>query len=348
MPKQPKHILVIRLSAMGDVAMTVPVLRALTQQHPEVIITVLTRTFFKPFFRDLNNVSVFEADVKGSHKGVFGLYKLAKQLNKSNHFYAIADLHNVLRSKILKKFIRCKRFVSIDKGRKEKRLLTSDKLFKQLKTTHQRYAEVFETLGFPLDLTNPVFPKKCILNQKLQSILGDNSKKTIGIAPFAAHEGKMYPLDLMKQVIATLSKDYKVILFGGGTFEINILNAFEEEFDNTSTALSVSVINVAGKLNLEEEMDIISNLDVMLSMDSGNAHIAAMLGVKVVTIWGVTHPFAGFMPFNQPEDYALLADRNQFPKIPTSVYGNTYPENYKEASRSISPETIISKIVSIL
>lgn len=348
MPKQPKHILVIRLSAMGDVAMTVPVLRALTQQHPEVIITVLTRAFFKPFFRDLNNVSVFEADVKGSHKGVFGLYKLAKQLNKSNHFYAIADLHNVLRSKILKKFIRCKRFVSIDKGRKEKRLLTSSKLFKQLKTTHQRYAEVFETLGFPLDLTNPVFPKKSILNQKLQSILGDNSKKTIGIAPFAAHEGKMYPLDLMKQVIATLSKDYKVILFGGGTFEINILNAFEEEFDNTLTALSASVINVAGKLNLEEEMDIISNLDVMLSMDSGNAHIAAMLGVKVVTIWGVTHPFAGFMPFNQPEDYALLADRNQFPKIPTSVYGNKYPENYKEASRSISPELVIKKVKSIL
>ena len=97
-----------------------------------------------------------------------------------------------------------------------------------------------------------------------------------------------------------------MILFGGGQTEINILNAFEEQFENT--------INAAGKLNLEEEMDVISNLDVMLSMDSGNAHIAAMLGVKVVTIWGVTHPFAGFMPFNQPRRlYALLADRNQYP-----------------------------------
>ena len=83
-------------------------------------------------------------------------------------------------------------------------------------------------------------------------------------------------------------------------------------------------------------------------MDSGNAHIAAILGIKVVTIWGVTHPFAGFSPFNQPEDHALLSDRNQFPKIPTSVYGNQYPEGYQEASRSISPETVVNKIKSII
>jgi ADP-heptose:LPS heptosyltransferase len=200
--------------------------------------------------------------------------------------------------------------------------------------------DVFEALGFKLDMSNPTFPEKSILNDRIKSILGDISKKQIGIAPFAAHEGKMYPLDAMKDVIKVLSKDYKVVLFGGGQKEIDILNEFETTFEN--------VVNVAGKLSLDEELDVISNLDVMLSMDSGNAHMAAMLGVKVVTVWGVTHPFAGFAPFKQPEDYALLSDRNQFPKIPTSVYGNNYPENYKEASRSISPETIIKKIKSIV
>ena len=341
---------------MGDVAMAIPVLRVVARQYPEVKITVLTRAFFKPFFRDLQNVTVFPAEVKGKHKGAFGLYKLARQLNKENHFYAIADLHSVLRSKVLKQFIRCKRFVSIDKGRKEKRLLTSGKLFEQLKTTHQRYANVFETLGFPLDLTNPIFPEKVVLNQKLKLILGEDYRKRIGIAPFAAHESKMYPLDLMKKVIESLAKDYKVILFGGGKNEIDVLNDFETAFKNISTKsilnegsrLSLGVVNVAGKLSLDEEMDVISNLDVMLSMDSGNAHIAAMLGVKVVTIWGVTHPFAGFYPFNQPNDYALLPDRNQFPKIPTSVYGNNYPESYKEASRSISPEIVVEKIKSVI
>lgn len=340
MQKPTKHILVIRLSAMGDVAMTVPVLKALTQQYPEVKITVLTRAFFTPFFRNIKNVSVFTADVKGEHKGVYGLYKLARQLNEKQRFYAIADLHSVLRSKVLKQFLKSKRFISIDKGRAEKKALVTGKLFEPLKTTHQRYADVFEGLGYKLNLLNPDFPEKVVLSEKMISILGKGLKKQIGIAPFAAHEGKMYPLELMKIVIENLSKDHQIILFGGGNQEIKILNEFEASFE--------SVVNIAGKLTLNEELDVISNLDVMLSMDSGNAHLAAMLGVKVITIWGVTHPFAGFAPFNQPEDFALLADRSKYPKIPTSIYGNKYPENYKVVAGSITPETVIKKIKSIL
>lgn len=319
--------------------MTVPVLRALTQQYPELKITVLTRSFFKPFFRNLENVDVFSADVKGEHKGIFGLYKLARALNKKR-FYVVADLHNVLRSKILKKFIRCKRFISIDKGRKEKRALTSGKAFNQLKTTHQRYADVFEGLGYKVDLSSPSFPKKAVLSSKLQKLLEEHPIKRIGIAPFAAHEGKMYPLSLMKTVVGSLSKDFKVVLFGGGQNESKVLKEFQNSFENT--------INLAGKLSLDEEMDVISNLDVMLSMDSGNAHIAAMLGIKVITIWGVTHPYAGFAPFNQPEHFALKADREKFPLIPTSVYGNKYQETYKDVAGSIKPEMVIEKIKSIV
>lgn len=340
MAKTPKHILVIRFSAMGDVAMSVPVLRVLTKQYSDIKITVLTRSKYSSFFRDLDNVTVFPADLEGKHKGIYGLYKLARQLNKSNQFYAIADLHNVLRSKIFKKFIRSKRVVTIDKGRKEKRLLTSSKIFEPLKTTHNRYADVFNTLGYQVNLTNPTFPKKVPLNSKLQDLIGQDSKKLIGIAPFAAHEGKMYPLDLMTVVIENLSKLNKVILFGGGKNEIEFLTSLEAKYEN--------VINVSGSLTLDEEMDLISNLNVMLSMDSGNAHIAAMLGIKVITIWGVTHPYAGFAPFNQTLEYCLTADRNEFPLIPTSVYGNKYPENYKYAARSISTKKVIDKINAVI
>jgi len=339
MPKPPKHILVIRLSAMGDVAMAVPVLRAFSQQYPDVKLTVLTRAFFTPFFRDLPNVYVFAADVKGTHKGVFGLYKLSQELKKFN-IDAIADLHNVLRSKILKFFLFGVKCIQIDKGRAEKKALTTGEKFIQLKTTHQRYADVFEKLGYKLDLSNPSFSDQSILNDKTLAIIGNDTLKWIGIAPFAAHESKMYPLDLMKEVVAKLSEKHKVLLFGGGQHEIDLLNSFEIEFDNT--------INLAGKLSLDEELDVISKLDIMLSMDSGNSHLAAMLGKKVITIWGVTHPFAGFAPFNQPSDYMLLADRSKYSKIPTSIYGNKYPENYREASRSISPKSIIDKIKFII
>jgi len=334
-----KHILVIRLSAMGDVAMTVPVLRAFNAQYPNVKLTVLTKAFFAPFFQDIPNTTVFIANVKTRHKGFFGLYKLSKELKKLN-IDAIADLHNVLRSKLLKVFLSGIKCIQIDKGRKEKKALISGKIFKQLKTTHQRYADVFEQLSFPIDLSNPIFPPKAKLNSKLQKIMGNKNQKTVGIAPFAAHKGKMYPLDLMEKVIEMLSKTYRIILFGGGMTEIQGLNRLEKKFENT--------VSVAGKFSFEEEIDLISNLGVMLSMDSGNAHLAAMLGVKTITVWGVTHPYAGFAPFNQPKDYMLLSDQIQFPLIPTSVYGNKYPESYREASRSIAPETIVKKTESII
>ena len=339
MPKLPKHILVIRLSAMGDVAMTVPVFRALTNQYPDLRLTVLTKTFFAPFFRNIPNVSVFDVDIKKKHKGLLGLYRLSSELKKLK-IDAIADLHNVLRSKILKIYLSGIKIVQIDKGRHEKKALTSGRMFKQLKTTHQRYADVFEKLGFPIDLSDPTFPNKEGLNQRVLKITGAKTNKWIGIAPFAAHESKMYPIDLMEQVIKSLSQTHQVILFGGGNHEVKILDDLENKHTN--------VINTAGKLSLDDELNLISNLDAMLSMDSGNAHMAAMLGIKVVTIWGVTHPYSGFAPFNQPQDYMLLSDRETFPLIPTSVYGNKFPENYREASRSITPQTVINKIESII
>ncbi|MCK0178762.1 glycosyltransferase family 9 protein [Flavobacteriaceae bacterium S0862] len=339
MSNLPKHILVIRLSAMGDVAMTAPILRQFTKQYPQVKLTVLTREFFTPFFRDLENVSVHAADVKGKHKGVLGLYKLSKELKKLE-FDAIADLHNVLRSNVLKLFLINKKRIQIDKGRAEKKALTSGKFFKQLKTTHQRYADVFSALGYDLDLSSPVFPNKVTLSKKLENIIEGKNKPLIGIAPFAAFKSKAYSLGQMQEVIKTLSQSNTILLFGGGQNEIKML-------DNIATS-QTNTINLAGKLTLDEELDIISNLDLMISMDSGNAHIAAMLGIEVITLWGVTHPYAGFYPFNQNPENALIADREQFPLIPTSIYGNKFPEGYHEAINSITPQQVILKANIIL
>ena len=105
---------------------------------------------------------------------------------------------------------------------------------------------------------------------------------------------------------------------------------------------------MAGKIKFQQELQLISNLDVMLSMDSGNTHIAAMLGVKVITLWGATHPYAGFSPFNQPLENALVSDSNQFPKLPTSVYGNKKVEGYEDAMRTILPQTIVLKVKNVL
>jgi ADP-heptose:LPS heptosyltransferase len=324
---------------MGDVAMLVPVLSAFTNQYPEVKITVLTRAFFAPFFKHLPTVEVVHANVKAEHKGILGIYKLAKSLKKLQ-LDAVADCHNVLRSKILKFFLGGIRCIQLDKGRAEKKALTNGNIFKQLKTTHQRYADIFEKLGYPIDFSKVEFPPTAELPKSLEEILNTHVKPCIAIAPFAAHEGKMYPWDQMLQVIETLSNDYQVLLFGGGKKEVELLETTASKFKN--------VTSLAGKLSLSEEMDVISNCKLMLAMDSGNGHIAAILGIKVITIWGVTHPYAGFTTYNQPESHQLLPDRNKYPLIPTSVYGNKYPNDYKDVAGSILPKTIIDKVYSVL
>jgi ADP-heptose:LPS heptosyltransferase len=344
-----QHIAVMRLSAMGDVAMTVPVLRAFVKQYPDVKITVISRPFFKPFFDSIPNVSFFAFDEKERHKGILGLMRLFQDLNGLS-IDAFADLHNVLRSKFVRSLFALsgKKVAAVDKGRQGKKELTraENKIFKQLPTMFERHAKVFEELGFPIDLSAPAleteFPKKDVLSPEILDIIGQKNQKMIGIAPFAQYDSKVYPLDLMEQVIVALALDAtnKILLFGGGKKEIEILDSLAEAYKN--------VINIAGKIKLQQELQLISNLDVMLSMDSGNAHIAAMLGVKVVTLYGATHPFAGFMPYNQPLENALVSDRNQFPKIPTSVYGNIKVEGYEDAMRTILPERVVLRIQSLL
>lgn len=69
MASKPRHILVIRLSAMGDVAMTVPVLLALREQHPDCRITVLTKPFYGTILEQVPGITLRAAQVKGKHKG---------------------------------------------------------------------------------------------------------------------------------------------------------------------------------------------------------------------------------------------------------------------------------------
>lgn len=342
---KPTNILIIRLSALGDVAMIVPVLRVFTTTYPDVKITVLSKPFHQPLFVEFQQVHFYPADVKGKHKGLNGLLKLSKELKKQG-ITAVADLHNVLRSKIVGGYFKLNNIpvVKIDKGRADKKALTrkKNKIFKPLKSTIERYADVFGRLGFPIDIEQHQFPLKKQIPGKVIPLFDNTYKNHIGIAPFAAHEGKMYPLEMMEEVIDKLDKEnqVQVFLFGGGKQEETLLNELAQKYD--------SVINLAGMLSFEQELAIISNLDAMLAMDSGNSHLAAIYNVPTITIWGVTHPYAGFYPFGQPEANALLADRDQYPLIPTSIYGNKFPKGYENAIKTITPQQILDKIKGTL
>lgn len=337
MLKSKKHILVVRLSAMGDVAICVPVIKAFVRLYPNVKITVLTRSFFNPFFEKIPNITVFNPDLNAKHKGFFGIQRLSKELVDLN-IDAVADLHDVLRSNILIRTLQLKGipFQQIDKGRADKKALTNNKFFTPLQTSLERYVNVFKKLEFTIDVT----PNDVLEKLPFPKNFKKENKKLIGIAPFAAHKGKMYPLDKMKIVIEELSKDNQIVLFGGGDQEVAKLIEIEKSHKN--------VISVAGIYSFKEELAILSNLDLMLAMDSGNGHLAAMYGVSVFTIWGVTHPFAGFTPFNQPFENQIIPDLEKYPLIPTSIYGNKYPEGYLDCFETIFPDVIINSIKKAL
>lgn len=320
--------------------MTVPVVAAFLEAHPQVKISVLTRQQFAPLFAQISTVEVIGIDLKNEFKGFFGLLRLAKKINILK-VDTVVDLHNVLRTKILNALLPKQQWAVLDKARSERRRLISGQKFEPLRPMVERYADVFRSLGFDFSLGDFQPPKPQSLSKRMESLLKEKNKPYIGIAPFAAYTSKTYPLEKMKRVVARLSKtECTIILFGGGKDEVDKLAHIATLYPN--------VISVAGQFSLQEELILMQQLTLMLAMDSGNAHMAALMGVKVLTLWGVTHPYSGFKPYNQPMEYCLVANREKFPKIPTSVYGNRYPKGYEKAIETISEEAIIAAIHKLL
>lgn len=340
-----EHILIIRFSALGDVAMTVPVVASLARQYPHVRISVLSRPVARPFFEHMPpNVSFMPADIKGEYHGLKGLNALYRRL-MAKKFTAIADFHDVLRSEYLRMRFNFDRYrvEHIDKHRSQRRALTStkNKVLAPLPSQIDNYLEVLRKLGYPVKLDfHSIFPAGGGDLTKLPAAIGQKAEgqRWIGIAPFAAHEGKVYPMDKMEQVIKLLiarEPSCRIFLFGGRGDEEEQMNDWARRYPQV-TAASPRLGGIANELIL------MSHLDVMLSMDSANMHMASLVGTRVVSVWGATHPFAGFMGYGQSTDDAI-----QLPLScrPCSIYGNRRCQqgNYP-CLNGITPESIVEKI----
>jgi ADP-heptose:LPS heptosyltransferase len=338
---RPAHIVVFRFSALGDVAMTVPVIKLLLQQYPDLHVTYVSTGFMQPLFEGIERLDFLSADLKGRNKGLPGLYRLYKTIRKEKSIDAIADLHDVLRTKIIRRFFSFSglKTAFIDKGRKEKAELTriENKDFHPLKSTFERYADVFARLGYPVVLNATVKPAAS--SQSPAARIPGNFKYKIGIAPFAKHLQKQYPIEKIEAVVKMLNADNdKEIIFFGGKENVNKLQSLEKEFPNTK--------NYAGKFSLQEELQIMSTLDLMVSMDSANMHLASLVNVPVVSVWGGTHPYAGFYGWQQDPLNAVQVDLYC---RPCSVFGKRtcYRKDWA-CLHSINPVSVYDKIVQQL
>ena len=336
-------ILIMRFSALGDVAMTVPVIYSLATAYPMHEITVLSRKPFEDLFKTLpSNIRFISADLKGKHKGIKGLNILYKKLKAEKYDY-VADFHSVLRSHYLRLRFRLDGIHTavINKGRSEKKKLTqkNNKVFAPLKSSFLRYYDVLEKLGFEFELNFKSIFAKAPVN--LDGMVSYSEKKSterwLGIAPFAKHKGKIYPLELQEKVIEHFANDYriKVFVFGGGEYEKSIIDGWAHKYP--------SIVSMVGKLNLDQELAFMSQLDVMYSMDSANMHLASLVDTQVVSLWGATHPYAGFMGWNQCLENAVQID--DLTCRPCSIYGQKpcYRKDYACLNR-ITPKQIINRI----
>ena len=338
-------LLVLRFSALGDVMMGVPLVDALARRYPDADITVLSRRPFEAPFRFLpDNVKFWGVDLN-LYKGVAGLNRLYREIRQQG-FTHVADLHDVLRTRYLR--TRCRlgglKVRVIDKGRADKRRLTRQrhKVLRRLPTSFDRYRQVFIDLGFPFE---PTFQSLFAAGKPdiadLHALTGTkDGDRWIAVAPFAKHEGKIYPLDRMRQVVDGLRRHagYKVFVFGGGEREKAVAEAWRQAFPE--------IVSVIGHLTMEQELRLLAHMDATLTMDSANMHLAALAGSPVVSVWGATHPFAGFLGWHLSTDNVLQAD---LPCRPCSVFGQKpcFRGDYA-CLHALAPETVLEKIHALL
>jgi ADP-heptose:LPS heptosyltransferase len=315
---------VLRFSAMGDVALIVPVIRSLVRAHTDVEVTIVTRPRFAPFFYDIERVTVFAADVDYTYNGFFGIRELFRALIKKQAYDIVVDLHDHIRTKILRSFFRVffSDVIVFDKGRKSKSAFArkKNKITVPLPHTVERYQAAFAKAGYAFEL----MPPPCFdLKESLQAAADTwldlkglvKSEKWIGIAPFAVHATKMWPLENYPALIERLIErtPAKVFLFGGGVREVKYFESLEKKYPGTCVV-------AAGQLKIRQELALMKYLDVMVCVDSANMHLAALCGVPVVSIWGGTHPDVGFAPYGK--DHSIIQiSRNELPCRPCSVYG---------------------------
>ena len=271
---------------MGDVVMLAHALRALKEAYPDLRVTVATRPVFRAFFTGLD-LGFMDVDIKGVHHSLRGMWRLAADARRLG-VDAVADVHGVLRSVTFRTALRLHGipFAAIGKGRDEKGefIRRGGRGVKPAKHTVVRYCDVFRKLGFVFDDPKPA------VRREHPSPMGEKTGTWIGFAPFSAQQGKTYPEPLARETVRLLAGRYdRVFIHSGG--------GAEAEFAQEMERLHPNVTALFGRVKMAGEIDLIANLDCVVSMDSLVMHLASLVATPVVSVWGATHPGLGFFGY---------------------------------------------------
>ena len=336
-------LLLYRFSAMGDVALLVPVIRSLLASYSSLEVTLVTRPFFAPFFSFIDRCHVVPAHLKGEHKGLRGIYRLFRQLNEKGKWDFVADMHNVLRSWQLNLYWRLagKIVARLDKERRAKKILLKqggEEILSPLKHVTERYADTIRELGFEFKVNSELG-----IIKRGGKLLERKTKYPykIGFSPVAQHPTKSLPEDFIISFLEYVEQQEKMEIFCfGGRADASRFDQWEARF--------ACVTNLSGKGSLEEELQWIQQLDGMVAVDSSNMHLAALSSIPVLSLWGGTHPAAGFGVLSQPFENTIQIDRQTLPCRPCSIFGKKKCKRNDFACFYLLPiETIYLRLFTI-
>jgi ADP-heptose:LPS heptosyltransferase len=345
-----RHVLAMRFSALGDVALVVPVLRSVLESNPNTRLLMLSRQEYAGLFDGIERLEFIGIDLKKRHAGLLGIFRIFNMLRKTQRVDVVADLHGVLRTYLLRFLLLLikKPSAGIEKGRIEKHLLTrkENKVFRPLDHTTDRYKKVFQKLGLLVadyELSSEGIAFEDPIPTAATSRAGRTAAEqpfSIGFAPFAKHATKMFNLDRFKEIIRHFDQpQFRLYLFGGQGAEKLLMEQWTKEF--------TQVVATPSFASLKEELELMHTLDVVVSMDSANMHLASLAGVPVVSLWGPTHPHAGFYGYNQDPRNAVQV--NGLTCRPCSVFGGRSCWRGDHACmEQIAVEDVVEKINRLL
>jgi heptosyltransferase-2 len=286
MAKMPKtKFLILRFSSIGDIVLTTPVIRCVKLQFPNAEVHFATKKNFQSLLQ--NNPYVDKIHVLDG-----SLSTLIAQL-KAEKFDYVIDLHNNLRTQIIKFRLQVKAF-SFDKLNLRKWIYV--KLKKNLMpNVHivNRYMDTVASLGIQND------------NRGLDYFIPEKDELPRHWLPQAFQQGfVVYAIGGQhttkklphSQMLALCRQVHEPLVLIGGKEDILAANAIVEALEKEGH----SILNTCGNCNLNQSASLLKQAQWVISHDTGMMHVAAALKKKVVAIWGNTVPEFGMYPYQTP------------------------------------------------
>jgi heptosyltransferase-2 len=286
------NILIIRLSSMGDVILTTPVLTWLTQTYPLCRITMLTDNRYTGLF--CNDPRI--AQVIGISKTI----PLAQQLDelKNQAWDKVIDLQNNKRSGVIRRLIGEVTPASVFHKNHIRRFLLLFFRINRYTSEDNVVRRYLLAAGAAAESECPSAQIHCNKNQAevlLQRYFVDTSSKPIlALFPFSAWKNKEWFSDRYVAVgSAFTAMGWNVAILGGPEDT--------EHADVLSRKIGPDAVSVAGRISLYDCACLLQSCTLALGNDTGLSHLARASGVKTGIVFGATTHHFGFFPTGKPE-----------------------------------------------